>query len=71
MRRYVEVTRFAVAVAAAESGEVGARRGERGASSDARSALVDAILRLGYYWYNFMPLARGSAAAGYVVVQVT
>ncbi|KAL5993852.1 Suppressor of RPS4-RLD 1 [Asimina triloba] len=28
----------------------------------------DAILRMTYYWYNFMPLSRGSAAVGYVVM---
>ncbi|XP_058069963.1 suppressor of RPS4-RLD 1 isoform X1 [Magnolia sinica] len=28
----------------------------------------DAILRMAYYWYNFMPLSRGSAAVGYVVL---
>ncbi|KAI5684482.1 hypothetical protein M9H77_05710 [Catharanthus roseus] len=27
----------------------------------------DAILRMTYYWYNFMPLSRGSAAVGFVV----
>ncbi|CAI5481742.1 unnamed protein product [Closterium sp. Yama58-4] len=26
-----------------------------------------AVLRLAYYWYNFMPLARGTAMVGYVV----
>uniref|UniRef100_A0A1D1YH34 Tetratricopeptide repeat protein 13 n=2 Tax=Anthurium amnicola TaxID=1678845 RepID=A0A1D1YH34_9ARAE len=28
----------------------------------------DAILRMTYYWYNFMPLSRGSAVIGYVVL---
>ncbi|OVA17057.1 Tetratricopeptide repeat-containing domain [Macleaya cordata] len=28
----------------------------------------NAILRMTYYWYNFMPLSRGSAAIGYVVL---
>ncbi|KAF5191664.1 Suppressor of rps4-rld [Thalictrum thalictroides] len=28
----------------------------------------DGILRMTYYWYNFMPLSRGSAAVGYVVL---
>ncbi|XP_023517940.1 suppressor of RPS4-RLD 1 [Cucurbita pepo subsp. pepo] len=28
----------------------------------------DAILRMSYYWYNFMPLSRGSAAVGFVVL---
>ncbi|XP_043709211.1 suppressor of RPS4-RLD 1-like [Telopea speciosissima] len=28
----------------------------------------DAILRMTYYWYNFMPLSRGSASVGFVVL---
>lgn len=28
----------------------------------------DAILRITYYWYNFMPLARGTSAVGYTVL---
>ncbi|XP_027193136.1 suppressor of RPS4-RLD 1 isoform X2 [Cicer arietinum] len=28
----------------------------------------DAILRMTYYWYNFMPLSRGTAAVGFVVM---
>ncbi|KAL6222648.1 hypothetical protein ACLB2K_006040 [Fragaria x ananassa] len=28
----------------------------------------DAIIRMTYYWYNFMPLSRGSAAVGFVVM---
>ncbi|XP_052195402.1 suppressor of RPS4-RLD 1 isoform X2 [Diospyros lotus] len=28
----------------------------------------EAILRMTYYWYNFMPLSRGSAAVGFVVL---
>ncbi|OWM82121.1 hypothetical protein CDL15_Pgr001695 [Punica granatum] len=28
----------------------------------------DAILRITYYWYNFMPLSRGTAAVGFVVL---
>ncbi|KAF6147583.1 hypothetical protein GIB67_035340 [Kingdonia uniflora] len=28
----------------------------------------DAILRMTYHWYNFMPLSRGSAAVGYAVL---
>ncbi|XP_010271758.1 PREDICTED: suppressor of RPS4-RLD 1 [Nelumbo nucifera] len=28
----------------------------------------DSILKMTYYWYNFMPLSRGSAAVGYVVL---
>ncbi|RZR80271.1 hypothetical protein BHM03_00006266, partial [Ensete ventricosum] len=30
--------------------------------------LKDAILRMTYYWYNFMPLSRGSAVVGYIVL---
>lgn len=28
----------------------------------------NAILRMTYYWYNFMPLSRGTAAVGYIVL---
>ncbi|KAL2317336.1 hypothetical protein Fmac_031212 [Flemingia macrophylla] len=28
----------------------------------------DAILRMTYYWYNYMPLSRGSAAVGFIVM---
>ncbi|XP_065873083.1 suppressor of RPS4-RLD 1 [Euphorbia lathyris] len=28
----------------------------------------DAVLRMTYYWYNFMPLSRGSAAVGFIVL---
>ncbi|TKY55649.1 Suppressor of RPS4-RLD 1 [Spatholobus suberectus] len=28
----------------------------------------NAILRMTYYWYNFMPLSRGSAAVGFIVM---
>nr|GLL26427.1 suppressor of RPS4-RLD 1 [Ipomoea trifida] len=28
----------------------------------------DAILRMTFYWYNFMPLSRGSAVVGFVVL---
>eukprot|EP00850_Spirogloea_muscicola_P010134 SM000058S18564 [mRNA] locus=s58:532851:538878:- [translate_table: standard] len=30
--------------------------------------LSHCILRLSYYWYNFMPLARGTAAVGYITL---
>ncbi len=26
------------------------------------------ILKFAYFWYNFMPLARGTAAAGYIFI---
>ncbi|CAI5474374.1 unnamed protein product, partial [Closterium sp. Yama58-4] len=32
-----------------------------------RKAVQDSILRMAYYWYNFMPLARGTAMTGHVV----
>ncbi|RYQ80816.1 hypothetical protein Ahy_Scaffold1g106965 isoform A [Arachis hypogaea] len=35
---------------------------------DALENVRDAILRMTYYWYNFMPLSRGSAAVGLVVM---
>lgn len=28
----------------------------------------DCILRLSFYWYNFMPLARGTAVVGYITL---
>ncbi|KAF5736201.1 suppressor of RPS4-RLD 1 isoform X1 [Tripterygium wilfordii] len=28
----------------------------------------DAILKMTYYWYNFMPLSRGSAVVGFIVL---
>ncbi|PSC68513.1 suppressor of RPS4-RLD 1-like isoform X1 [Micractinium conductrix] len=31
-------------------------------------AAAEAALRFAYYWYNFMPLARGSAFCGYVAM---
>ncbi|CAN0917968.1 Suppressor of RPS4-RLD 1 [Linum grandiflorum] len=36
---------------------------------DVLENLRGAILRMTYYWYNFMPLSRGSAAVGFVVLQ--
>lgn len=30
--------------------------------------MADSILLFTYYWYNFMPLARGSAAVGYTTI---
>ncbi|XP_006658223.1 suppressor of RPS4-RLD 1 [Oryza brachyantha] len=35
---------------------------------DTLDAVKAAILRMTYYWYNFMPLSRGSAVVGYVVL---
>ncbi|XP_062101861.1 suppressor of RPS4-RLD 1 [Humulus lupulus] len=35
---------------------------------DALESVRDAILRMTYYWYNFMPLSRGSAVAGFTVM---
>lgn len=44
--------------------------GELYGSTDlnALERVKDAILRMTYYWYNFMPLSRGSAVVGYVVL---
>lgn len=44
--------------------------GESFASTDFDSLenVREAILRMTYYWYNFMPLSRGSAAVGFVVM---
>ncbi|PNT77196.1 hypothetical protein BRADI_1g59030v3 [Brachypodium distachyon] len=36
--------------------------------SNALDAVKAAILRMTYYWYNFMPLSRGTSAVGYVVL---
>lgn len=33
-----------------------------------KDAVVDAILTYAFYWYNFMPLARGTAVVGYIVI---
>lgn len=30
--------------------------------------VTDLILTLTFYWYNFMPLSRGTAAAGYMAL---
>ncbi|KAI9113425.1 hypothetical protein K1719_015352 [Acacia pycnantha] len=35
---------------------------------DVLEKVRDAILRMTYYWYNFMPLSRGSAVVGFVVM---
>ncbi|KAL9241598.1 hypothetical protein vseg_015692 [Gypsophila vaccaria] len=35
---------------------------------DALEKVRDAILRMTYYWYNFMPLSRGSGAVGFAVL---
>jgi len=31
-------------------------------------AILDAVLRLTFFWYNFMPLTRGSAAVGWEIL---
>ena len=28
--------------------------------------LAESVLRVTFYWYNFMPLSRGTAACGYI-----
>ena len=35
-------------------------------ADDDKPAVADSALRFAYYWYTFMPLARGSALCGYV-----
>ncbi|KAI4330750.1 hypothetical protein MLD38_029007 [Melastoma candidum] len=35
---------------------------------DALENVRDAILRMTYYWYNFMPLSRGTAVVGFTVL---
>ncbi|KZV24968.1 tetratricopeptide repeat protein 13-like [Dorcoceras hygrometricum] len=35
---------------------------------DALENVREAILRMTYYWYNFMPLCRGSSVVGFVVL---
>ncbi|GMI76873.1 SUPPRESSOR OF RPS4-RLD 1, SUPPRESSOR OF RPS4-RLD 3 [Hibiscus trionum] len=44
--------------------------GETYGSTDfnALKSVREAILRMTYYWYNFMPLSRGTAAVGFVVL---
>eukprot|EP00959_Pyramimonas_sp_CCMP1952_P277977 5810832-Pyramimonas_sp.AAC.1 len=31
-------------------------------------SLREKVLTLAFYWYNFMPLARGTAATGYIAI---
>ncbi|KAL5753095.1 hypothetical protein ACOSP7_023263 [Xanthoceras sorbifolium] len=44
--------------------------GEKYGSTDfnALENVRDAILRMTYYWFNFMPLSRGTAVVGFVVM---
>ncbi|KAK8710336.1 hypothetical protein V6N13_145666 [Hibiscus sabdariffa] len=44
--------------------------GETYGSTDinALESVREAILRMTYYWYNFMPLSRGTSAVGFVVL---
>ncbi|KAE8655171.1 Suppressor of RPS4-RLD 1 [Hibiscus syriacus] len=44
--------------------------GETYGSTDfnALESVREAILRMTYYWYNFMPLSRGTAAVGFVIL---
>ncbi|KAI5065864.1 hypothetical protein GOP47_0018488 [Adiantum capillus-veneris] len=43
---------------------------EASGSTDAKllGKVQNCILKLTYYWYNFMPLARGTAAVGYITL---
>ncbi|KAK9842872.1 hypothetical protein WJX74_003734 [Apatococcus lobatus] len=36
--------------------------------SQSKERAAEAILKYAYYWYNFMPLARGSAMVGYTTI---
>jgi len=40
------------------------RKGEKGEDKD----ILTAILGMMFYWYNFMPLSRGTAACGFVLL---
>ena len=51
---------------AASGGGAGGGGTARAPSPD--DALLDAALRLAFYWFNFMPLTRGSAAVGWSMV---
>ncbi len=35
---------------------------------DDAPSTAESILTFAYFWYNFMPLARGTAAAGYICI---
>ncbi|KAF3647835.1 hypothetical protein FXO37_19750 [Capsicum annuum] len=35
---------------------------------DVLETVRDAVLRMTYYWYNFMPLSRGTAVVGFIVL---
>lgn len=35
---------------------------------DVHGLVIDAALRLTFYWFNFMPLTRGSAAVGWAML---
>jgi hypothetical protein len=37
-------------------------------ASGHRTEAAECMLQFAYYWYNFMPLARGTAAVGYTVL---
>lgn len=38
------------------------------ANGAANNVLADSILRYAFFWYNFMPLARGTAVVGYITI---
>ena len=44
-----------------------ASQGDGPAGPPPSPALLDAVLRLAFYWFNFMPLTRGSAATGWAM----
>ena len=39
-----------------------------GLQAEDSPATAKSILKFAYFWYNFMPLARGTAAAGYIFI---
>ncbi|CAB1105083.1 unnamed protein product [Ectocarpus sp. CCAP 1310/34] len=43
-------------------------RGEEGEANNKDDVVCDLILTMFYYWVNFGPLSRGSAACGYIVL---
>ena len=40
----------------------------KGLQAQDRPRAAESVLKFAYFWYNFMPLARGTAAAGYIFI---
>jgi len=55
-----------LAAAVAAEGLGGAARGAP--PPQIPNSVLDAVLRVAFFWYNFMPLTRGSAAVGWTMV---